>query len=191
MNGERPTVGEKEEDGFSFNFHWEKRGEKRERAEAWRDHLKRVFGVEPEEHWFLRGRRYRGFWEGPLQQAGSNPFLGLLLSRGGGLLPVLVLHLLAQGPRYGNEIMSEIEEQTQGGWASNPGAIYPLLALLENEGLIEGSWEAPQKRHRRFYTLTPQGEQELGRLKELLHGGLLNTLQVLKHIVEELYPPET
>lgn len=183
----------KEEDEFSYTFQWRKGGqgreERRERAQAWQEHLKQVFGAEPEEHWLLRGRRFRAFM-GPWQATGSNPLLGLLLSRSGGLLPVLLLHLLAQGPRYGNELMGEIEELTQGGWVSNPGAIYPLLSLLEAEGLIEGSWETLHKRHRRFYSLTPAGKEELERLKELLHTGLLNALQVLEHIVQEMYPSD-
>jgi PadR family transcriptional regulator PadR len=180
----------REEDDFSYTLEWRKAGqgrkERRERAKAWQAHLKQVFGAEPEKHWLLRGRRFRAFM-GPWRATGSNPLLGLLLSRGGGLLPVLLLHLLAQGPRYGNELMGEIEELTRGGWVSNPGAIYPLLSLLEAEGLIEGSWETPHKRRRRFYSLTPAGKKELERLKGFLHTGLLNTLQVLEHIVEEMY----
>ena len=180
-----------EEDEFSYTFQWCKGGhsrrERRQRAQAWQEHLKQVFGAEPEEHWLLRGRRFRAFM-GPWRATGSNPLLGLLLSRSGGLLPVLLLHLLAQGPRCGSELMSEIEALTQGGWVSNPGAIYPLLSLLEGEGLIEGSWETPRKRYRRTYTLTPAGREELERLKEFLHTGLLNALQVLEHIVAEMYP---
>ena len=37
-----------------------------------------------------------------------NPFVASLLSKGGGLLPLLVLVLLEQQPRYGNELMESV-----------------------------------------------------------------------------------
>ncbi len=168
----------------------EGRAQHRERARAWHEHVRQVLGAEPGEHWFLRGRRYRACCMGAPELGGANPLLGLLLSRGGGLLPVFVLHLLAQGPRYGNEIMSEIEAQTEGGWVSNPGAVYPLLSLFEAEGLVEGSWEVPHKRHRRFYSLTAEGRDELRALKELVRPGLEDALRILGQIVQELYGEE-
>lgn len=175
--------------------HWheyeEHRARRRERAEAWREHLRERFGIEPEEHWFLGGRRFRACCCAPWEMQGPNPLVGLLLSRGGGLLPVYVLHLLAGGPRYGNEIMRELEERTEGGWVSNPGAIYPLLSMLEAEGVVEGSWETPHKRHRRFYHLTPLGQAQLQQLKELVRPGLVGALHTLERLVEELCPEDS
>lgn len=179
---------------FHMSFEWSKAGDRREkrrrRCQAWHEHVVQVLGAEAEEHWLLRGRRYRAFCVGPWSSGVSNPLLGALLSRSGGLLPVLVLHLLLAGPRYGNEIMAEIEDLTRGGWASNPGAIYPLLSLLESEGLIEGTWEGKRKRHRRFYTLTAEGREELRRLKELIRPGLQGAQQALERLARELYPEE-
>ena len=93
-----------------------------------------------------------------------NPFVAIVMSKGGGLLSLYVLHLLAEKPRYGNDIMREIEERTRGRWGANPGAIYPMLTLMEERGLVEGAWEDPQKRTRRIYSLTIAGREELERL---------------------------
>ncbi|MBA2343443.1 MAG: helix-turn-helix transcriptional regulator, partial [Thermoleophilaceae bacterium] len=37
---------------------------------------------------------------------------------------------------------------------------YPLLRRLEQSGLIEGAWEHPERRSRRYYSLTPAGRKE-------------------------------
>jgi DNA-binding PadR family transcriptional regulator len=80
--------------------------------------------------------------------------------RRAGLLPLLVLHLLVDGPSYGNQLMDRIGELTGGLVAVNPNTMYPLLRSLEERGLIAGEWEHPERRSRRFYRLTPGGERE-------------------------------
>ena len=37
---------------------------------------------------------------------------------------------------HGYEMIKEIEERTQGAWVPSAGSIYPILQLLEEEGLI-------------------------------------------------------
>ncbi len=93
---------------------------------------------------------------------GNDPLVGDL--RRGGLLPLLVLHLVAQGPTYGNQLMERIGELTAGAVAVNPNTMYPLLRNLEAGGCIDGEWEHPQRRTRRFYRITPKGEEERARL---------------------------
>jgi len=91
--------------------------------------------------------------------AGSgDPLVGEL--RKAGLLPLLVLHLLAAGPSYGNQLMERIGELTGGLVAVNPNTMYPLLRSLEDRGLIAGQWEHPERRSRRFYQLTAAGDRE-------------------------------
>jgi DNA-binding PadR family transcriptional regulator len=93
---------------------------------------------------------------------GALPLLGDL--RRAGLLPALVLHLLAAGPSYGNQLMERIHDLTGGVLAVNPNTMYPLLRSLEERGLIHGHWEHPKRRSRRFYSLTPAGEAERAKL---------------------------
>jgi DNA-binding PadR family transcriptional regulator len=80
--------------------------------------------------------------------------------RKAGLLRLLVLHLLGAGPSYGNQLMERVGELTCGLVAVNPNTMYPLLRTLEGEGLVAGEWEHPERRSRRFYRLTPEGEAE-------------------------------
>jgi DNA-binding PadR family transcriptional regulator len=95
--------------------------------------------------------------------AGSqDPVLSEL--RRGGLLPLLVLHFLSRGPSYGNQLMERVTELTGGLIAVNPNTMYPLLRSLEQQGLVRGEWEHPDRRSRRFYRLTPAGDAERARL---------------------------
>lgn len=101
---------------------------------------------------------------GSASGAGSaDPVAGEL--RRAGLLPLLVLHLLAGGPSYGNQLIERIGELTGGLLAVNPNTMYPLLRTLEQQGLVAGVWEHPERRSRRFYSITPDGEAERERLR--------------------------
>jgi len=150
---------------------------------AWRDFFHTFMGAWPEEHWAFGGRRFSPWHQGI---DSFNPFVATLLSKGGGLLPLLVMHLLDQEPRYGNEIMELIAERTQGQWVANPGAIYPLLTMLEEEGLVEGKWSDPRKRTMRIYHLTPAGEEELVRLKAILRPKLEEAAQVMQELARDM-----
>jgi PadR family transcriptional regulator, regulatory protein PadR len=92
----------------------------------------------------------------------ADPLIGDL--RRAGLLPLLVLHYVARGPSYGHQLMVEIARLTDGALVVNPNTMYPLLHALEAHGLLEGSWEHPARRSRRFYRITPAGEAERARL---------------------------
>jgi len=151
--------------------------------EAWREFFHQSFGTWPEEHWIFGGRRFSPWHQG---MDTFNPFVATLLSKGGGLLPLYVLHLIAQQPRYGNEIMDLLAERTNGQWVSNPGAIYPLLTLLEREGFIEGKWEDPEKRTVRVYTITTAGQAEVTRIKMIVSPKLEETVQVLQELLQDL-----
>src|SRR3954453_19570439 len=95
--------------------------------------------------------------------AGSpDPLIGDL--RRGGLLPLLVLHFVAAEPRYGNQLIERIAELTAGALTVNPNTMYPLLRQLEARGLVQGEWEHPERRSRRFYRITDAGREECHRL---------------------------
>ena len=92
----------------------------------------------------------------------SDPLVGEL--RKGGLLPLLVLHEVSSGPSYGNQLIERVTELTAGVVAANPNTMYPLLRSLEAKGLLEASWEHPERRSRRFYSITAAGIAERERL---------------------------
>ena len=86
-----------------------------------------------------------------------------------------MLHFVAQGPTYGNQLMERISELTAGAVAVNPNTMYPLLRTLEADGHIAGEWEHPERRSRRFYRATDAGTDERARLRDQV-GALLDRL---------------
>ncbi|MGH7331079.1 MAG: PadR family transcriptional regulator, partial [Polyangiaceae bacterium] len=81
------------------------------------------------------------------------------------LFPVLILHLLEDGPDHGYGLMQRIDALCAGLLAVNTNTIYPLLRRLEERGFIRGEWEHPTKRSRRIYSITPAGRERLARIK--------------------------
>lgn len=68
------------------------------------------------------------------------------------------LHLLAERPMHGYEIIAEIDARTEGRWRPSAGSIYPALARLEERGLISGHDDGNGKRE---YTLTDAGRERI------------------------------
>jgi PadR family transcriptional regulator, regulatory protein PadR len=116
---------------------------------------------------------------------GQDPFTGELRRRA--ILPLLVMHLIDQGPSYGNQLMERIGAMTAGVLSVNPNTMYPLLRQLEARGLIEGQWEHPERRSRRYYSLTDEGRAEYGRLVEEVRPFLDAVQSSIDGIVREVY----
>jgi DNA-binding PadR family transcriptional regulator len=116
---------------------------------------------------------------------GQDPLSGELRRRD--VLPLLVLHLIAAGPSYGNQLMERIAGMTEGVLNVNPNTMYPLLRKLEAAGLIEGDWEHPERRTRRFYSITAAGEEEYARLREEVRPFLDSVARSIDDIVGEVY----
>src|SRR5215213_9930092 len=116
---------------------------------------------------------------------GQDPFTGGLRRRA--ILPLLVLHLINEGPSYGNQLMERIGAMTAGVLSVNPNTMYPLLRQLEGRGLIEGQWEHPERRSRRYYSLTEEGRAEYGRLVEDVRPFLDAVKGSIDEIVQEVY----
>jgi DNA-binding PadR family transcriptional regulator len=161
---------------------------RRQRARFWREFFHDFMGSWPEEHWALGGRRFNPWHQG---LDDFNPFVASLMSKGGGLLPLYVMQMLAARPLYGNEIMEGLTRRTGGRWIANPGAIYPLMTVLEQQGLIAGEWEDPTKRTIRIYRLTESGEQEMARLKAIVRPKLEEAIEVLKELARDLNGDES
>ncbi len=103
------------------------------------------------------------------------------------VFPLLVLHLVGREPTYGNHLIEEIERISEGAISVNPNTIYPLLRELESRGLIEGSWEHPDRRSRRYYTITPTGRKEYKRLREEVEPFLDSVIRSVSLIKGEIY----
>jgi DNA-binding PadR family transcriptional regulator len=103
------------------------------------------------------------------------------------LFPLLVLHLIRREPSYGNFLIDSIERMTKGVVSVNPNTMYPLLRDLEGRGMINGDWEHPDKRTRRFYSITPAGEEEYQRLVREIEPFLDSVIESVSLIKHEVY----
>jgi PadR family transcriptional regulator, regulatory protein PadR len=145
---------------------------KRERSqEAVREAVAQAGGLEPA----AAGRAARP----------QDPITGELRRRD--VLPLLVLHLISEAPSYGNQLMERIAGMTAGVLSVNPNTMYPLLRGLERRGLIEGSWEHPERRTRRYYSLTDEGREEYERLVADVRPFLDSVRTSIDEIVREVY----
>jgi DNA-binding PadR family transcriptional regulator len=107
-----------------------------------------------------RGHKWKGRWEGP---GFGGPWGGWpgppgfvrTQKAGRGDVRAAILALLREGPRNGYQIMSEIEERSGGAWRPSPGAVYPALQQLADEGLIESE----ESSGRRAFQLTDEGRR--------------------------------
>jgi len=82
------------------------------------------------------------------------------LMRGAG--PVAVLRLLQSGEKYGYELVSLLERQSNGVLAMGQSTLYPLLYNLEAKKLIASRVAAaPSGRQRKYYRLTEKGKRQL------------------------------
>lgn len=94
----------------------------------------------------------RAFWQGPWRGMGFGPGGRRSRARRGDVRAATLL-LLEEEPRNGYQLMEEIERRSDGAWRPSPGSIYPALAQLEDEGLIQ----AEESAGRRSFQLTDEG----------------------------------
>jgi DNA-binding PadR family transcriptional regulator len=76
---------------------------------------------------------------------------------------------------------------TAGVLSVNPNTMYPLLRRMESRGLITGEWEHPERRSRRYYSLTDEGRSEYERLVEDVRPFLDSVKSSIDEIVREVY----
>jgi PadR family transcriptional regulator PadR len=63
--------------------------------------------------------------------------------------------------RYGYTLRKSLADA---GLEVDEGTLYPLLRRLESQGLLVSEWREENKRNKRFYRLSPDGEAILGQL---------------------------
>jgi PadR family transcriptional regulator PadR len=77
----------------------------------------------------------------------------------------LVLAVLARlkTEHYGYALRKALVEQ---GMDIDENTLYPLLRRLETQGLLDSEWREEDKRPKRFYRLSTEGDAVLARLLE-------------------------
>jgi PadR family transcriptional regulator PadR len=90
----------------------------------------------------------------------SDLFENLRLELRRGCLVVAALAHLRQ-EHYGYTLCKALADH---GLEIDEGTLYPLLRRLETQGLLASEWREENKRNKRFYRLSPQGELVLAKL---------------------------
>ncbi len=117
------------------------------------------------EGWFMSGGGRGAFGGGgkggrggPFGRHRGGPFGG----RGPrmfdpGALRLVALGLIAEEPRHGYDIIKALEAKFQGAYSPSPGAIYPMLQMLEEADLVVSEANG----NKRLYSITDQGKAYL------------------------------
>jgi PadR family transcriptional regulator PadR len=79
-----------------------------------------------------------------------------------GTLDMLVLKVLARGPKHGFAIAERIQELSNEVLSVGEGSLYPALYRLQDRGWIESEWgQSENNRRAKFYRLTKPGRKQL------------------------------
>jgi PadR family transcriptional regulator PadR len=92
----------------------------------------------------------------------ENLFENLRLELRRGCLTLAVLAQLRQ-EHYGYTLRKALAER---GLAIEESTLYPLLRRLETQGLLASEWREEDKRNKRFYRLSSDGQRIFGQLLE-------------------------
>ena len=85
----------------------------------------------------------------------------------GSTTSTLILAVIVEKDRHGYEIVQRVNELSDGVFRWREGTVYPALHRLEKQGFIAGEWQSSGTgRPRRVYSITLEGEEELGRQKQ-------------------------
>ena len=101
------------------------------------------------DDWGRGSRGSRGGWGGGAFRVGK------MLADGD--LRLIVLSLLAEGPRHGYDIIKALEERSSGVYSPSPGVVYPTLTYLEEVGYATSAAEGAKK----VYSITDSGRAHL------------------------------
>jgi PadR family transcriptional regulator PadR len=84
-----------------------------------------------------------------------------------GTLYMMVLRMLSAGPLHGYAIAKRIKETSDGGLQIEDGSLYPALNRMLLKGWVKAEWSISEyNRKARFYSLTPEGQQQLNKESE-------------------------
>ena len=99
--------------------------------------------------------RHRTMW-------GEHPFFGRESHFQKGDLKYVILDLLKDKPRYGYEVIRELEERSHGFYSPSAGVVYPTLQMLEEMGYAS----AAEQDGKKVYSITDEGRQFLTERKD-------------------------
>lgn len=83
----------------------------------------------------------------------------------GSELRLLMLHLIAEEPRHGYDLVRAIEGLSRGAYVPSPGVIYPTLTLLTEMGLLG---QPDTDKQRKLFSITDEGRALLAENAEVV-----------------------
>ena len=107
-------------------------------------------------------------------------FLEKFLERGD--IRILILDAISERPKHGYHIITSISKKFSGFYKPSPGAIYPTLQSLSEEGMVKLEAGAAKK----TYTITKEGEKFLKRNKNRIDD-LISGFNEVYHLQDEEY----
>lgn len=79
-----------------------------------------------------------------------------------GILEYCILNILSRSEAYASQIITELKESEL---IVVEGTLYPILLRQKNQGWLNYRWEeSPQGPPRKFYCITPLGQEALSAL---------------------------
>lgn len=103
-----------------------------------------------------------------------------------GLLRHIIPRLLKSRDMTGTEIMQSLHDLTEGEWNPSPGTIYPLLASLEDSGIIK---TVKQEGRSKTYSLTEEGREHMVMIIKKRRGAVGHKTRLGPRIWEKLLDP--
>lgn len=92
-----------------------------------------------------------------------------------GFIKLHILYHAGQHPIYGVWMMEELAEH---GYQISAGTLYPTLHSLEEEGYLVSERDVVEGKTRKYYSLTPEGQEALEKGRE-------KAIELLNEIREE------
>jgi DNA-binding PadR family transcriptional regulator len=104
---------------------------------------------------------------------------------GPGDLRLVLMALIEQQPRHGYELIKAVEDLFGGAYAPSPGAVYPTLSLLEDQGHLASATDEGGKR---VFSLTEQGQAWLAENRAAVEGVMMRLRLVARRMSGEAAP---
>ena len=84
-----------------------------------------------------------------------------------GTLDLMVLKIIAREPMHGWGIMQRLRELTDDIFQVTPGALFPALQRIEENGWASSEWGVSESnRKAKYYSVTTNGRKQLKREEE-------------------------
>lgn len=86
---------------------------------------------------------------------------GLVLELRRGTLILLVLSQMKE-PTYGYNLVKQLNDRDI---PMDANTLYPLMRRLEGQGLLKSQWDTGEGKPRKYYQITPEGQEVLEKTK--------------------------